>query len=100
MPLSLMFKALADPTRRQILNRLKQGSLTAGEIASGFNIAKPSLTHHLNLLKTADLIVSEKQGQFVIYSLNLSAFEEAANTMYDLFSFQNSSFEKGETNER
>lgn len=88
MPLSDVFKALADPTRRQILDRLKEGPLTAGEIAEGFAISKPSVSHHLALLKGAGLIESEKNGQFLIYSLNLSVFEEVAAMMFDLFSVE------------
>ena len=80
-----VFKALADPTRRQILSRLKGGPLSAGQIAEGFAMSKPSISHHLNLLKAAELIVSEKDGQFLIYSLNLSVFEEVAAAMFELF---------------
>ncbi|MBO9541729.1 winged helix-turn-helix transcriptional regulator [bacterium] len=88
MPLSEVFKALADPTRRQILDRLKHGPLSAGEIAEGFAMSKPSVSHHLALLKGAGLIESEKNGQFVIYALNLSVFEEVAAMMFDLFSVE------------
>ncbi len=80
-----VFKALADPTRRQILSRLKAGPLSAGQIADGFAMSKPSISHHLSLLKAAELIVSEKDGQFLIYSLNLSVFEEVAAAMFELF---------------
>ncbi|MNK54935.1 Transcriptional repressor SdpR [compost metagenome] len=81
-----VFKALADPTRRQILARLKAGPLNAGEIAEGFDMSKPSISHHLNLLKAAELVTCEKEGQFLIYSLNLSVFEEVAAAMFELFS--------------
>ena len=86
MSQSSVFKALADPTRRQILARLKAGPLSAGQIAEGFAMSKPSISHHLNLLKAADLVVCEKEGQFLIYSLNLSVFEEVAAAMFELFS--------------
>ncbi|NLY50854.1 MAG: winged helix-turn-helix transcriptional regulator, partial [Firmicutes bacterium] len=56
MPFNLMFKALADPTRRSILDLLRKGDLTAGEIAANFNISKPSISHHLSILKQADLV--------------------------------------------
>lgn len=88
MSLSLVFKALADPTRRQILGRLKLGPLSAGEIAEGCDMTKPSVSHHLALLKAAGLVDCSKQGQFQIYTLNLSVFEEAASAMFDLFDLQ------------
>ncbi|HEY9765898.1 MAG TPA: autorepressor SdpR family transcription factor [Chroococcales cyanobacterium] len=88
MSLSSVFKALADPTRREILVRLKQGPLSAGEIAEGFNISKPSVSHHLNILKGADLIDAERNGQFLIYTMNASAFEQAAAAMLDLLSLE------------
>lgn len=71
-----LFKALNDPTRRQILELLKERDMTAGEIAEQFNISKPSISHHLDLLKRADLVVSIRQGQYISYSLNMSVFEE------------------------
>lgn len=71
-----LFKALNDKTRRQILELLKEKDRTAGEIATHFDISKPSISHHLDLLKRADLVVSRRQGQFIFYSLNMSVFEE------------------------
>lgn len=71
-----IFKALNDETRREILDLLKVKDLSAGEIADYFTISKPSISHHLDILKQADLISSEKKGQFVIYSLNTSVMEE------------------------
>ena len=71
-----IFKALNDETRREILELLKVKDLTAGEIADFFNISKPSISHHLDILKRADLISSEKKGQFVIYSLNTTIMED------------------------
>lgn len=88
MSLSLVFKALADPTRRQILSRLKGGPLNAGEIAEGCDMTKPSVSHHLALLRSAGLVDCAKHGQFLIYSLNLSVFEEVAGAMFDLFDLQ------------
>ncbi|HBN07249.1 MAG TPA: transcriptional regulator [Cyanobacteria bacterium UBA8530] len=84
--MSSVFKALADPTRREILARLKQGPLTAGEISEGFDISKPSVSHHLNILKGAGLIGSERNGQFLIYTMNATAFEQAAAAMLELLS--------------
>lgn len=71
-----IFKALNDETRREILELLKVKDLSAGEIADYFTISKPSISHHLDILKQADLISSEKKGQFVIYSLNTSVMED------------------------
>ncbi len=75
-PLNLSFKALSDPTRRKILQMLRIGNMTAGEIAEQFNISKPSISHHLNILKQADLISDERAGQNIIYSLNTSVFDD------------------------
>lgn len=74
-PLNETFKALSDKTRRQILKFLHEGDLTAGEIADHFDMTKPSISHHLNLLKHADLISDRRQGQNIYYSLNTSVFE-------------------------
>jgi ArsR family transcriptional regulator, arsenate/arsenite/antimonite-responsive transcriptional repressor len=71
-----VFKALNDPTRREILELLKERDMNAGEIADHFNITKPSISHHLDLLKQADLVVSVKNGQFITYSLNSTVVED------------------------
>ncbi|SDX69497.1 autorepressor SdpR family transcription factor [Flavobacterium degerlachei] len=71
-----IFKALNDPTRREILELLKSKDLAAGEIATHFNISKPSISHHLDILKRADLITFEKKGQFIIYSVNTTVMED------------------------
>ncbi len=71
-----LFKALNDETRREIVELLKERDMNAGEIADRFNISKPSISHHLDILKRADLITSEKKGQFVEYSLNTSILED------------------------
>ena len=71
-----VFKALNDVTRREILELLKDKDLQAGEIAAFFAISKPSISHHLDILKQADLIASEKKGQFVIYSINTTIMED------------------------
>jgi len=64
------FKALADLTRRQILHLLSQQDMQAGEIAEHFNMTKPSISYHLNALKQAGLVVDQRRGQYIIYSLN------------------------------
>ena len=71
-----LFKALNDPTRREILELLKEKDMTAGEISDQFNISKPSISHHLDLLRQAGLVVSVKEGQFVSYSLNTTVMDE------------------------
>lgn len=70
------FKALNDQTRRDILELLRDGDMTAGEIADKFNFSKPTISHHLDLLKQANLVVSVKQGQFIYYSLNTTVMDE------------------------
>ena len=72
--MNILFKALNDPTRREILELLKDKDLNAGEIAEQFNMSKPSISHHLDLLKQAQLILAEKKGQFILYSLNKEGF--------------------------
>ena len=71
-----VFKALNDPTRREILELLKENDLNAGEIADNFNITKPSISHHLDLLGQADLVLSEKNGQYITYALNVTVVED------------------------
>jgi ArsR family transcriptional regulator, arsenate/arsenite/antimonite-responsive transcriptional repressor len=79
-----IFKALDDPTRREILNMLKEKDMTAGEIADKFNISKPSISHHLEILKQAKLVVAIKQGQFQLYSLNTTIMDEIIQWMMNL----------------
>lgn len=74
--MNLLFKALNDPTRRAILELLKKKDLTAGEIADQFKMTKPSISHHLDLLKQAELVSAEKEGQFIVYSLNTTVMDE------------------------
>ena len=79
-----LFQALSDPTRRKILDMLKKKDLTAGEIADAFDISKPSISHHLDILKRANLVVSEKQGQFITYSINTTELDELIKWMHQL----------------
>jgi ArsR family transcriptional regulator len=74
--LNTLFKALNDPTRRAILELLRERPLTAGEIADQFSFSKPTISHHLDLLRQADLVNSDKQGQFVTYTLNMTVMDE------------------------
>ncbi|WP_313641304.1 autorepressor SdpR family transcription factor [Paenibacillus sp.] len=78
------FKALADPTRRQIIRLLREKDRTAGEIADFFNMSKPSISHHLNALKHADLVQDERKGQFIMYSLNTTVLEEVLGWLLEL----------------
>ena len=74
--MNIVFKALNDATRREILELLKEKEMTAGEIAEKFNMSWPSVSHHLDLLKQAKLVTSEKDGQYVYYTLNTTVVDE------------------------
>lgn len=71
-----VFKALNDQTRRSILELLRENDLTAGEIADKFEFTKPTISHHLDLLKQAGLILGVKKGQFIYYSLNTTVLDD------------------------
>jgi DNA-binding transcriptional ArsR family regulator len=77
------FKALDDPTRRKILEMLRKKDLTAGEIADAFHITKPSISHHLDILRQADMVVAIKEGQFIRYSLNTTVFDGIMKWIFD-----------------
>lgn len=81
-----VWKALADPTRRKILSLLKDKDMNAGEIANEFNMTKPSISNHLNILKQAELVDAEKVGQNVNYSLKTSVLEDVLKLISDLSS--------------
>lgn len=85
MVLNETFNALSDPTRRKILDLLKKKDMPAGEIGKNFKITLPSLSHHLNILKQTNLVSSQRDGQQIIYSLNLSVFEEVAKNLIKYF---------------
>ena len=87
------FKALADPTRRHILELLRTKDLTAGEIAEHFDMTKPSLSHHLSTLKTVGLVDAERDGQNIIYSLNTSVLQDLMSWFYTFT-------DRSETNDR
>lgn len=80
--MNALFKALNDPTRRAILERLRAGPQTAGAIAEQFPFSAPTISHHLDLLRQADLVRSQKQGQFVVYTLNMTVFDELLGWLY------------------
>jgi len=71
-----LFKALNDPTRRDILEMLRESDMTAGEIADKFDMTKPSISHHLSLLKQANLVIDVRKGQFIYYSLNTTVMDD------------------------
>jgi ArsR family transcriptional regulator len=76
-----LFKALNDPTRREILEILGKGDLSAGDIADRFDMSKPSISHHLDLLRQAGLVESVKKGQYIYYSINTTVFDELVKWM-------------------
>lgn len=73
---NILFKALNDASRREILEMLKDRDMTAGEIADQFQMSKPSISHHLDLLKQAELVTAVKEGQYIYYSLNTTVMDE------------------------
>jgi len=80
-----VFRALADPTRREILALLRKGPLSAGDIADRFPQSRSTLSGHFNVLKAANLVIAERQGQTIIYRLNLSVFEETTAAILAVF---------------
>lgn len=84
MGLQQTLKALADPTRREILNLLKQGRLSAGEIGEQFDITGAAISRHLSVLKDADLITDTRDGKYIFYELNASVLEEIMLWITDL----------------
>jgi len=77
------FKALSDPTRRRILELLDERDMTAGQIADQFDMSQPSVSHHLSVLKNANLVLWIKEGQSIIYSLNTTVFQEMTKWFYN-----------------
>ena len=84
MALQKTLRALADPIRRDILNILKQGPLSAGEIAAKFSVTDASISRHLSVLKDADLIRDDRKGKFIYYEINVSVLEETLLWITDL----------------
>ena len=87
-----VFKALSDPTRRKILEMLKEKDMTAGEIADAFTISKPSMSFHLNILKNAELVIAQREGQNIVYSINTTLLQDVISWFYG--------FNEGEKNEK
>lgn len=83
-----VFKAIADPSRRKILKLLNDGELNAGEIGQSFELTPPTLSHHLSILKAADLIRQRREGTQLIYSLNTTVLQDLAAAVFDLIPAQ------------
>jgi len=83
--LQKVLEAISDPNRRKILDLLKSGEKSVGEIGEHFDISGPSLSHHLNKLKAADLVISRRQGQSIYYSIHTSVFDDAAQAVVGFF---------------
>lgn len=83
--MSDVFKAISDPTRRKILAILKEKDLTAGEIAEPFEMSKPAISKHLDILKNANLISCQKNGQFLVYSINTSTLQNILGEFLNFF---------------
>ena len=82
--MNILLKALSDPTRREILRMLRRKDLTAGQIADAFDMTKPSISHHLDMLKKANLVVSVEEGQYITYSLNTTELDELIQWIYKI----------------
>ncbi|MDB5348863.1 MAG: sdpR 1 [Planctomycetota bacterium] len=80
-----VFKALSDPTRREILRLLTMREMNAGELAERFDLTKPSVSHHFAVLKDADLVRSRRDGQQIIYSLNTTVVQDVLSRIWDMF---------------
>lgn len=83
--MNAVFHALAHPIRRQVLARLREGPLSAGALADGFDVSKPTMSGHFNVLKDAGLILAEREGVTIRYRLNVTVADEAVAALMDLF---------------
>jgi len=89
-----VFKALADPTRREILRLLRRKEMSAGDLAERFDMTKPTVSHHFAVLKDADLIVSRREGQQIIYSLNTTVAQDLLAWLWELLGDEKSQEKK------
>jgi ArsR family transcriptional regulator len=89
MAFNEVFKALSDPTRREILRLLSGGERTAGELASSFDMTKPSMSYHFTVLKEADLVQSRRDGQQIYYALNTTVLEDVLARLWDHLGLKN-----------
>lgn len=94
--MSDVFKALADPTRRQVLQALKAGPQSAGQLASAFPVSKPTMSAHFAVLRQAGLVTAEKDGKSVIYHLNVSVLEEALLGFAGVFGLSSKTKDSGD----
>lgn len=99
MVLNRTFQALADPTRRAILKMLGTGDMTAGDIAAQFAISAPSVSHHLSVLKQAELVQAQRNGQTIVYSLNATVVQELMQEMIDFFNVKQTIIDISNTKE-
>ena len=83
-----VYKALADPTRRKILQLLRERDMNAGELADHFDFAKPTLSRHFSILQEADLIQGTRDGNFIVYRLNVTVLEETMMAMMEMFGLE------------
>jgi ArsR family transcriptional regulator, arsenate/arsenite/antimonite-responsive transcriptional repressor len=97
MGLNAVFKALSDPTRREILRLLSHGERTAGELAASFDVTKPSMSHHFAVLKEADLVQTRREGQQIYYSLNTTVVEDLLTRIWDHLGLKNTNAEGDRT---
>jgi len=81
-----LFKAMADPTRRSILRILRKRDLNVSQLRQRVRVTGPTLSHHLDILKRADLVVTERRGKFIVYSVNTSVFDDIVQNLYSYFS--------------
>lgn len=89
-----IWSAMADPTRREILNMLRKQDMTAGEIASKFDISNATISHHLKILREAELITAEKEKQTITYRINLTVFQEFLSGIAAVFGAKGENDEK------
>jgi ArsR family transcriptional regulator, arsenate/arsenite/antimonite-responsive transcriptional repressor len=82
--MNLLFRSLDDPTRRKIIELLRKRDMTAGEIADHFKMSKPSISHHLDLLKRAKVVAGVRDGQFISYSLNTAVFDDLTKWIVEM----------------
>jgi len=99
-PSSNAFKALADPTRREILRLLRRGEMTAGDLAERFDMTKPTMSHHFAVLKEADLLTSRREGQTIWYGLNTTVVQDLMAWTMDLIEGVNEGTGKNRLRER
>jgi DNA-binding transcriptional ArsR family regulator len=98
--MSMIFKALSDPTRRRVLELLRKRPMSAGDLADHFDVSKPTMSAHFAVLREAGLIASEKHGKSVVYELQLSVLEDAILTFAKAFGWQMQNGSKGAANTR